>query len=211
MAVVQDALNELLISIPAKLNPDLAEDIKEIQASLDTDKSLIAKAILDGDPTLLNERLAKLTSPTDENGSPKTPIQLAIDAQLTPLYISTIELVNADIAAVEGSKPTVTPELESKPFTDEMTALQGDTYTATITIDGNSDKFKEEAEKARLWLEEKFPSPSVLWGGTGYQPTQEQLADHQSEFDKARRILRQQSKHTLKTTKTQKKPSKQTL
>jgi TP901 family phage tail tape measure protein len=179
---LQADVDKLLINIPATLNPDLNADLLAIQTSLDTDANLIAKARIDGDPTLLNEKLAELTSETDPNGNPKTPIQLSIDAQRTAAYKAAI----LEIEAFQTTPPSTTLGVTVNPNDvkgagDTLDGIVAKPRNAVITVDtkelSDAEKWLAEfqAKMDKLDPEGKEQSLAGSHSGTGYQSTPEEI------------------------------------
>ena len=179
---LQTDVDKLLINIPATLNPDLNADLLAIQTSLDTDANLIAKARIDGDPQLLNDKLAELTSKNNPDGTPKTPIQLSIDAQRTAAYNAAI----LEIEKLQTTPPstalgvTIDPD-DVKGAGDTLDGIAAKPRNAVITVDtqelSDAEKWLAEfqAKMDKLDPEGKEQSLAGSHSGTGYQSTPEEI------------------------------------
>ncbi|MDD4279651.1 MAG: hypothetical protein PHX74_07960 [Candidatus Sumerlaeales bacterium] len=178
---LQADVDKLLINIPATLNPDLNADLLAIQTSLDTDATLIAKARIDGDPQLLNDKLAELTSETNPDGTPKTPIQLSIDAQRTAAYVAAMLEINS----LKDTPPTTTLTVEQSGAEEAGNAIDAVAKDRNITIFVDDEKLSEaeerlaelQAEMDKHDPEDKDPPLSVLHSGTGNKASAEEIAD----------------------------------
>lgn len=178
---LQADVDKLLINIPATLNPDLHADLLAIQTSLNTDATLIAKARIDGDPELLNSKIAELTSPTNPDGTPKTPIQLSIDAQRTAAYNAAISEINS----LKATPPTTTLTVAQSGADEAGKAIDAVAKDRNITIFVDDEKLSEAEERlAKLQadmdkddLEGKDPPLSVLHSGTGHKASAEEIVD----------------------------------
>ena len=178
---LQADVDKLLINIPATLNPDLNADLLAIQTSLDTDANLIAKARIDGDPKLLNDKLAELTSENNPDGTPKTPIQLSIDAQRTAAYNAAILEINN----LKTSPPTATLTVTQSGVDEVGKAIDAVAKDREVVITVDDKKLSEAEERlAKLQAdmdkygpEDKDPPLSVLHSGTGHKASAEEIVD----------------------------------
>ena len=172
------------IGVPAKLTMDAKEQLDLLQGMIDDLKetqTLIADAKVSGDTTKLEEALAGLTPP-DENDPNYSIKVLFYDAQKDS-YTKAI----ADIKGLTDEKkpPKTTLHVDSSgvdTVESELTNLARD-RTATITVD---DTKLSDAEKRLEALQNKIdehdpedetPPLSVLHGGTGYQSSPEEILD----------------------------------
>ena len=187
IAAYQVAIAELgAIGVPATLLLNSENEAANLQTQLDAilaAQAIIAKATVELDDTALKEQLAALQSPTNPDGTAKTPIQIAIDAYLSDLYTAALAQVEED----KNQTGTVTIGGDTTGFDGKMSGIEGGTYGATVVIDGNTDPLDTKlttVEERLATLQAKFdaadsngdnPSLSTQYGGTGYQSSPEEI------------------------------------
>lgn len=189
IAAYQAAIAELgAIGVPATLLLNSGNEAANLQTQLDAilaAQAIIAKATVELDDAALKEQLAALQSPTNPDGTAKTPIQITIDAYLSDLYTAALAKVEED----KNQTGTVTIGGEASQFDNKIAEIEGGTYGATVVIDGNTDPLDTKlttVEERLAALQAKFdesdpnddsPPLSVQYGGTNGITSPEEILD----------------------------------